>query len=257
MKWLWRALLVLVAVPLCAALVLFLPIMMGRLSSPAQVTLPGGLVELDDGHVNVFMVRTGGDSVILFDCGEDREAKVVLAELKRLGLDRGAVKDIFLTHGHPDHVGGCGQFPGANVYTMVAERPLVEGKVAPRSPFARVMGPLGDRAIKTTVPMSEGQIVRAGSVTVRAMGLPGHTAGSAAFLVVGDLILGDAAVATSGRGIRPAEWLFSDDKPAAIRSLKRLALQLEAEGAPINAVAFSHSGPLDSLKPLLDWAHRN
>ena len=120
MKWLRRVLGLLVAAVVVAALVLFLPMLVGRLPSPAEATLPGGLRELADGSVNVFMVRTGADSVVLFDCGDDRDAGVIRAELKRIGLDEGAVKEIFLTHGHRDHLGGCGRFPGAVVHALAA-----------------------------------------------------------------------------------------------------------------------------------------
>jgi glyoxylase-like metal-dependent hydrolase (beta-lactamase superfamily II) len=256
MKWPLRVLLLLVAAVVCAALVLFVPMMTGRLASPAEVSLPGGARELADGHVNVFMLRTGGESVILFDCGEDRDAKAIQAELKRIGLDQAAVKSIFLTHGHPDHVAGCAQFPAATVYALAAERPFLEGTAAYRSPLARVMGRSGGPTVKATSPLSDGQVLRAGSLTVKVLALPGHTPGGAAYLVAGVLLLGDAATASRDRGLRPAEWLFSDDKPLAIRSLKGLALRLEAEQAQVAAVAFSHSGPLESFKPLAEWAHR-
>ena len=256
MKWLRRVLGLLVAAVVVAALVLFLPMLVGRLPSPAEATLPGGLRELADGSVNVFMVRTGADSVVLFDCGDDRDARVIRAELKRIGLDEGAVKEIFLTHGHRDHLGGCGRFPGAVVHALAAERPLAEGAVESRGPIGPLLGKAGDRAVRVTAPLSDGQVVRAGPITVRALALPGHTGGGAAYLVDGVLLLGDAATATRDHGIRPAEWLFSDDRPLAIRSLRALALRLEAERAEVSAVAFSHSGPLDSLAPLLAWAHR-
>jgi glyoxylase-like metal-dependent hydrolase (beta-lactamase superfamily II) len=257
MKWLTRAFLLTVVLLVVGAGFAFLPMLVDRLGSPEEVTLAGGVKELADGFVNVFLVQSGPEEVVLFDCGNDREATVIRAELVRLGLGAAAVKAIFLTHGHRDHLGGCRAFPEASLHALEEERDLVEGRAAPRGPLGpSLAGRAGDRAIPVSEPLADGQLVSVGSVSVQAFALPGHTRGSAAYLVNGVLLLGDAATASREGGIRPAEWAFSEDRAAAIASLRALAARLEAGPVDVQAVAFSHSGPLDSLAPLLEWAHR-
>jgi glyoxylase-like metal-dependent hydrolase (beta-lactamase superfamily II) len=86
-----------------------------------------------------------------------------------------------------------------------------------------------------------------GRDTVRAFALPGHTAGSVAWLVGRVLLVGDGAShsPTSGR-LRPARRGFSDDAAQAARSLSRLR---DAVGAhPVRAICTAHArcAPADS-----------
>ena len=97
-----------------------------------------------------------------------------------------------------------------------------------------------------------------GQISVRVFAIPGHTAGSAAYLVNGVLFLGDAADATSNGGLRGAPWLFSDDQAQDRASLVALPQRLSQEGADVKAIAFAHSGVLaNGLAPLMAFAQQN
>jgi glyoxylase-like metal-dependent hydrolase (beta-lactamase superfamily II) len=57
-----------------------------------------------------------------------------------MGLGKESVKAILLTHAHPDHIGGCGAFPDAEIFAMAAERSLLEGRAASRSLIGVLIG---------------------------------------------------------------------------------------------------------------------
>jgi glyoxylase-like metal-dependent hydrolase (beta-lactamase superfamily II) len=254
-RYLPRLLVLLVALAVAGVVAVVLGTFLGRKSSPAEAELPGQVRLLADGHVNLYLLQVGEEEVVLFDCGQDPAATVIKAELVRRRLGPDAVKAIFLTHGHPDHVGGCRQFPGARVHAFAGDRGLVEGTEAAGGPVGAILGRARpDLAVEVSDELADGGAVEVGGATIRAFALPGHTAGSGAFLVNGVLLLGDAASATSEGGVRGAEWIFSSDRGGSNAALVELAGRLEPEVAEVRALAFSHSGPLDSLEPLLDFA---
>lgn len=53
-------------------------------------------------------VVEGFDQTILFDTGGD--GKMLLANMKRMGFDPGAIDAVFLSHLHADHIGGLEHF---------------------------------------------------------------------------------------------------------------------------------------------------
>jgi glyoxylase-like metal-dependent hydrolase (beta-lactamase superfamily II) len=78
----------------------------GRKELVDGADLPGGAKVVKDGFVASFMLPAGDRQVALIDAGNDVSGKAVLAELQRRGLGPEAVKAIFLTHGHGDHLRG-------------------------------------------------------------------------------------------------------------------------------------------------------
>lgn len=209
------------------------------LEPAAEGPVAPGVQLVRDGYVNAFLVDLD-EGVALVDCGNDPEAKSLLAALRARGLDASSVKAIFLTHGHRDHVGGCRRFPSATVYAFEGDRGLVEGTKAANGPLPKLAGIDSSVAVKVTSTLSDGATVSLGSVGVTVWNIPGHTEGSAAFLARGVLFLGDSAAGQSDGAIRPAPWIFSDDLDRCRASLVSLA-----QRGPMSAVgqlAFSHSG---------------
>jgi glyoxylase-like metal-dependent hydrolase (beta-lactamase superfamily II) len=106
--------------------------------------------------------------------------------------------------------------------------------------------------------LQDGETILLGQTPVRVFAVPGHTGGSAAYLVNGVLFLGDSADATSEGQLRGAPWAFSDDAAQNRASLVRLHQQLTEEGAEVQAIAFAHSGVLvRGLAPLAAFAQQN
>ncbi len=209
-----------------------------------------------DGMVSVFMLDTGDGNVALIDAGNDPEGKAILAELSRRKLEPAAVKAIFLTHGHPDHIAACAKFPSAQIYALSAEVPLIEGRVGALGMLPRLFGP-NHLHLQVARPLQDGMTITVGNLPVQVFAVPGHTAGSAAYLVDGVLYLGDSASGRKTGQLVPAVGPFSDDAALNHAALSKLAARLSTSGAHVDTLAFAHSGPLSGLQPLLDYAAKN
>lgn len=216
-----------------------------------------GIRIVKDGIVTVGFVPIGTGEVALIDAGNDKSGKAILAELERRKLGRDAVKAILITHGHPDHTGAISLFPAAQVIALSSEVALVEGQAGAHGPLARLM-PVSPTGIKVTRPVQDGETITLGQTPVRVFAVPGHTAGSAAYLVEGVLFVGDAADATGEGAVKQAPWIFSDSQAQDRASLVRLDQRLVQDGSDVKAIAFAHSGVLvKGLAPLTAFAQQN
>lgn len=206
----------------------------------------GGVARLvKDGYVAAYVLDIGAGKVALVDAGNDATATALLAELTRRGLDASAVTDILLTHGHPDHTAGVNRFPGAVVHALGAEVPLVERRVGAKGPVTRWFGPM-DTGVRVSDPLQDGARVAIGARTAEVFAVPGHTTGSAVWLVDGVLFFGDSADATTRGGLVGAKWMFTDDADQNHAALRALASRLAPRRSEVRALAFAHSGVLDS-----------
>jgi glyoxylase-like metal-dependent hydrolase (beta-lactamase superfamily II) len=203
-----------------------------------------------DGFVDLGVIDLGNGKVALIDAGNDPEGKAVLSELSRRKLGPDAVEAVLLTHGHKDHFGACHLFPSAAVYILTADIPLAEGREGGRGPLPRFIGakPSG---LKITRGLADGETLTLGSRTIRVFAIPGHTAGSAAYLVNGVLFLGDSAGSSKDGKILGAPWAFSDDSAQNHTSLHALAERLKPTAAEVKALVPAHSGVLKGLDPLV------
>ncbi len=212
--------------------------------------LPGGARLVKDGYVAIAVIPAGDAAVALIDCGNDPNGVAIMTELQRRGLAPDAVKAIFLSHGHPDHVAGCHLFGSAQVLALPQDIPVAEGTGRSKGPLPSMFDTPADKRTKVTRPLADGETVTVGTLSVKIFALPGHTAGSAAFLANETLYLGDSAAAGDDGKLVPAPWVFSDDTKENRRSLEALGARLKAEDAPVKKLAFAHSGPLDGLDAL-------
>ncbi len=216
----------------------------------ADGALAPGVQTVRDGYVNVFLVDLD-DGVAMVDCGNDPEAKAILAALSARSLKPESVKAIFITHGHPDHVAGCHQFPSAAVYGFEEDRGLMEGTASGAGPLPKLMGPQKDKTAKLGLPLADGAAVTLGSVPVQAWRIPGHTQGSAAYVIRDVLFLGDSATGESGGALRPAPWVFSDDVEQSKASMRALVGKVPST---VKKIAFAHSGAVDGLSGLASFS---
>jgi glyoxylase-like metal-dependent hydrolase (beta-lactamase superfamily II) len=99
--------------------------------------------------------------------------------------------------------------------------------------------------------------VTVGSTAIRVYAVPGHTAGSAAYLVNGVLLIGDAGDITSDGSLQGAPWIFSDSQPEDRASLGRLERQLVADGADVKSIVPAHSGAVEGMAALTAFARAN
>lgn len=123
---------------------------------------------------------TGDAGHILIDSGTEAGARVVLANLTRLGIAPSDIRLLLHSHEHFDHVGGMAALREATGATLVASAParavLETGIADPADPQA------GMHAAMAPVPVGrvvgEGETVRLGELILTPVLTPGHTPGA-------------------------------------------------------------------------------
>lgn len=200
-----------------------------------------------DGYVAAFIVDRGDGQVALVDAGMDKKATAILAALQQLGRGPADVRDVLLTHGHPDHIGGIAAFPQATVHALAAEVALTEGREAAKGPITQLF-PAQDTGVRVGHPVSDGEQLTIGPLQAQVFAVPGHTAGSAAWLVDGVLFLGDSADATHTKTLVGAKWLFTDNPDENAASLRALAKRIPVDA--VQTIACAHTGVLSGAGAL-------
>ncbi len=142
-------------------------------------------------HGNTWYVGTDGlssilietdDGLVLVDGGLPQSAALIVASIRELGFDPLAIRAIFVSHPHFDHAGGVNalqRMTRAAVYTSAAGvATLKSGRLQAGDPQY-----VADSAADSFPPVdkvtavADGETVTVGSVAVRAVYTPGHTAG--------------------------------------------------------------------------------
>jgi glyoxylase-like metal-dependent hydrolase (beta-lactamase superfamily II) len=201
-----------------------------------------GVEVVKDGFVASFIVDVNDKNVVLIDAGNDREAKPILAALARRNLTANSVRAVFLTHGDRDHTAGAHAFPAAQVMALGPDVALAEGREA-RGIFSLVGSPSAT-GVRVTRVLRDGEYLTISSLGIRVFAVPGHTKGSAAYLVGNVLFVGDSAEITKDGKLTPAKRLFTESPAQNRASLRALAKSLEPYAAEIKAIAPAHSGML-------------
>lgn len=220
----------------------FLAAFVGNASPVDGTSLPGKAWLVLDGFAAAYVVPLEGGKVALVDCGVDADAKALKASLEAKGLSAEAVTFLLFTHAHRDHVGGAKAFPNATAVALKAEQPLFEGRPEHLSPLQHVAK---DAPAPVLVQrwLGDGEAVDLGGTQARAFAIPGHTDGSAAWLVNGVLYLGDSAGLSSDGTLKAAPWVFSVDQAQNRASLVALWNRLVNEGLGVKKLAFGHTAP--------------
>ena len=110
------------------------------------------------------------------------------------------------------------------------------------------------QSFETCPSPRDGETFKVGDTSVRVFATPGHTAGSAAYLINGVLFVGDSADVSRDGEIRGAPWIFSDSQEQNRASLRRLADRLAQERIDVRAIVPAHSGVVEGLAPLTAFA---
>ena len=120
---------------------------------------------------------TTSSGIVLIDAGYgDQLDSVLLAGMKKLGLDPARVTHVIVAHGHGDHFGGAPYFQqrGARVVMGAPDWDLIE------APPAAGAGPaaVASAPPRRDVAVTDGQTLTVGDITFTFVLIPGHTPGS-------------------------------------------------------------------------------
>lgn len=187
----------------------------------------GPVIQLVDLFTSCELVETSEGPVLFDACWREAELE---ARLREHGHRAEEVVAVFVTHGHEDHVKALPKLVNAQVVALEAE------------------------GLETDRVVHDGEIVFIGDTAIRVFAMPGHTAGSAAYLVGGTLVLGDAALITADGSLAPAPEDKSDDPDQAVNSLVSLAERLTAGGFDVKWLLPAHSGGIEGRSALDEFA---
>lgn len=201
------------------------------------------------GHSAVYIVMSGPDEAVLIDAGMEEDAGNLRATLAELGVQ--AVKAIFVTHAHMDHVAGLHEFGDADVYAHEAEFPFLRGEtrghgfvglMAGKLPTADVVKQERLRAVE------DGQSITIGSATITAYATPGHTEGSMSYQAGNVVCVGDLLFVDPKGNVQLPPRMITPDPEVATESIKQLARRTADKGIDIVLPSHSGAGTYDALR---------
>ena len=189
----------------------------------------------------MYGARVGGQ-IILFDAGIDGQGRALDRLLRELKGSRDDVSDVFLSHGHFDHVAASPLCPKAHIRVGQADVDLlahrVEHEPAAARWFSRVL-PVGPITATDPLPGRVEIPVGDSGRSVTAVPVPGHTPGSYLYFFDGVLFAGDS-LQIDGDKLEFAMGAFSMDLDSNKRSIG--ALKSQISGLSIAVVCTGHQG---------------
>ena len=218
-------------------------------------SLPGGATRVVDRHSSFYPIPIDDSGAyMLIDAGMDKRA----FNLKRFMASRderiSAVKFVFLTHAHSDHVGALHEMPdGVVVFSSKADSEVLNGSMRSEGPLQGMIDRFPHHraaAVPGAKPeiLTDNQVLNIGKLTIRAIEMPGHTRGSLGYIVShgsnepSTFYSGDA-LAFSRRGdVLNAPRIFSGDIDASRQSIIDAPKRIADLGIEIGAVVPAHSG---------------
>jgi glyoxylase-like metal-dependent hydrolase (beta-lactamase superfamily II) len=164
-----------------------------QLKAPGLATV---VTTPDVGRSMIYLARTDS-GVIVIDLGWVDAPARVRAGLRQLGAEPEEVTDVFLTHSHRDHIRGWRAVRGARFHLGIGDVATFLGRASLADRPSRLAAAVFPHAypVRDSLdvrPFGRDTVYVLGRDTLRAFLVPGHTAGSAAYLFRGVLFVGDA-----------------------------------------------------------------
>jgi hydroxyacylglutathione hydrolase len=225
----------------------------GLQGATAGPALGSGIDRVQAGFASAYVLDAGNGQFVLIDAGADNKGTALLQDLQMRHAGPDNVIAVLLTHSHQDHIAALPLFPKAMIYATKREVPLAAGQEDYNGPLFKVMGERNATPFNVTNPVDDGQSFTVGNLQVTAYLVPGHTEGSAAYLINGVLYVGDAIQFTSnGQVIGPSK-IFSTSRTEGEASLKHLAQEVQPHASDVKFIASGHTGTVAGLAPLTSF----
>ena len=244
--WIWLGLFVLLVVGIAFMRV-------GRHKFDAPDAVRGGVMRVHGQVSDFFAARTPDGRVILFDAGADPEGRGLDALLGALKATRADVSDVFLTHGHGDHIAAAPLCARARIHGGIGDSDMMakRGPVVPK--FARFMGMVLPVPVVmlTDAFLGRAEVPVGGGQTVLAVPFAGHTPGSMLYLYDGVLFAGDSMNFEKDKLTR-AFAPFSTDTKQNRENIAALPSLLKLEDVKVVCTAHGGCTPEGETKRMLD-----
>jgi len=124
----------------------------------------------------------GPEGHVLIDSGTRNGARVVLSNIRTLGLQPENLRAVLTSHEHFDHVGGLWwihQNTGAHVYTSPDALEVIEsGEADPADPQYGMHEPMHDLPRAVVSAITPGEPIEIAGLTFMPIATPGHTPGA-------------------------------------------------------------------------------
>ena len=193
--------------------------------------------------VNFYIVKKNQD-YIAFDAGAFMDVSV--KELGKLNIHPHDVSAIFLTHTDNDHVGGIGVFHRAKIYISKQEEPMING-------LAKRTFITGYRTFNYSYEtINDGETVNIGETGVQCIAAPGHSKGSACFILDGKYLFSGDSFRLKGGRVKPFSAVLNMDNNAHRKSIAKLS---ELQG--IEAVFTGHHGYTEDFGRAFESWHKH
>lgn len=147
-------------------------------------------------YINIYLIT--GESCYLIDSGVFGSEKIIDEYLHSIGRNMSDIKGIFLTHAHPDHIGGAAEIKritDCKVYAPMLELDWIEDidiqyRERPIPNFYTLLS----ESVKVDVPLQDGDSVTLEEgLEICALLTRGHSHGSMSFIFGDNIIFtGDA-----------------------------------------------------------------
>jgi len=147
-------------------------------------------------YINIYLIT--GESCYLIDSGVFGSEKIIDEYLHSIGRNMSDIKGIFLTHAHPDHIGGAAEIKritDCKVYAPMLELDWIEDidiqyRERPIPNFYTLLS----ESVKVDVPLQDGDSVTLEKgIEICALLTRGHSHGSMSFIFGDNIIFtGDA-----------------------------------------------------------------